>query len=99
MMNALRLRLAQLLAPAGVDVHDPDETACPPEVAVLKAAEAYYLWPDPSGGVHLDVTEVARDAEAVGWIERTTDVDGNVVGFELTGAGRAALRQLDVSSR
>ena len=89
----LRLRLAQLLAPPGADVHDPDETACPSELAVLESVEAYDLWPDPDNRVRLDVTDTARYAEQVGWIRLTSDHEKNLV-FQLTDAGEVALRRL-----
>jgi hypothetical protein len=91
-IKALRLRLAQAVAPLGADVHDPDDSACPGERTVLEAAEAYDLFPEDSR-ILADVTDTARYAEDVGWVEKTTDYDGNEL-YQLTEAGAAALGRL-----
>lgn len=94
----LRLRLAQAIAPAGADVHDPDETACPQDLPVLAAVEAYELYPDPDDRVRLDVTGTVRDAEWAGWISLVRDHDDCPV-YALTGAGAATLARLRPASR
>jgi hypothetical protein len=89
----LRLRIARLAAPAGADVHDPDATACASELVVLDAAEAWDLHLDPGGRVVADVTKVAEDAVAAGWIEQTTDYKGSPL-YQLTAAGSAQQARL-----
>ncbi len=89
MLKNFRLKLAWLLAPAGADVHDPDETPCPEDMMILVGAEMYTLYPDDAGRVVLDVTEYAEHAEHTGWITRINDNDVEL--FELTAAGRSQM--------
>ncbi len=91
-MNALRLRLARAIAPMGADVHNPDETACPSDRAVLEAAEDWALSLD-GARVEADVTDAARYCEEVGWIEKVTDPEGNEM-YRLTDAGAVALARV-----
>jgi hypothetical protein len=88
-----RLRLAQLVAPAGADVHDPDETGCPSDRVVLEAAAAWDLSPDKDGRVRLDVTDVADEMLELGWIALTTDHEDCAI-YELMGPGRAELARM-----
>lgn len=92
-----RLRLAQYVAPLGADVHNPDESACPNDRAVLEAAEAWDLSPDVDGRVRLDITDVVEDMAAAGWISLTSDHDDNPI-YQIQSAGKRALRAVDVLS-
>lgn len=89
-MTDLRLWLAQFIAPPGADIHDPDETACPAERAVLEAAEQFTLYSDDAGRVGLDVTDTVRFAVESGWLRLNTDPDGNRA-YQLTELGESVL--------
>ena len=52
-----RLWLAHLIAPAGADVHDPDETTCPWSKRLLEAV----FWRELESGSYLDVIDELAD--------------------------------------
>lgn len=60
-----RLWLAGRIAPAGADVHDPDETACPWMQAILEEACWSGLRFDERDQFWMNVTDVVQEAH--GW--------------------------------
>jgi len=88
-VRAWRLRLAQLVAPAGADVHDPDQSACPHDEALLEAAQFGQLRRDPDGRFMIDMSDLARDLVDGAWFQAAAD--GR---YELTRAGQEQLARL-----
>jgi hypothetical protein len=84
-----RLRLAALIAPAGADVHDPDDTECPDMTDFLESVLWGHIERHRSGGVWADNTAIAEDAEELGLIEKADQ--GNQPPYRLTAAGERAL--------
>ena len=84
----IRLWLAQRIAPAGADVHDPDDTVCPSLQALLSAILYHQLTYADDEMWLLDVSADLYDLEARGLVE----------GFKgdwcLTGDGEIALARL-----
>jgi hypothetical protein len=87
-LRRARLWLAVLLAPAGVDGHDPDDTECPGMQALLEAA----LWGElrhDGTCVWVPAAVAVADAVAAGLLrERKT---AGKVNFRLTAAGELEL--------
>lgn len=81
-----RLRLAQLAAPAGADVHDPDDTVCPQAQALLEAVLYHDIEINRHGGAWMRVTEDLHDLAADGLIEPAQDGD-----YRLTEQGEREL--------
>lgn len=93
-IRAFRLRLAQAVAPAGADVHDPDETACPHAQEILEAAQFGRLHPDPTDPTRwlIDLTGGVHDLASARWIV----LRGGEQGFqgEITREGQEQLARL-----
>ncbi len=87
-IRRLRLWLAQLVAPAGSDVHDPDDTLCPGNQELLEAALYGDLRRGPDGGVLLDVTTAVDDLVDFEMLTNTPD------GYRLTELGERELARL-----
>lgn len=90
-MRDLRLRLAQWIAPPGVDVHDPDKTPCPQDRAILEAADAWMLYRCVDGEAHINVTDAVRAAVEDGLL-RPTDAPDRHVFYGLTDEGYRLVR-------
>lgn len=90
-----RLWLAQTIAPAGVDVHDPDDTLCPEYQGILEAALKCELRAYTAAGddlVLFDITETVAELAGLHIIKRlSTSYDAR---YQLTAAGEKELARL-----
>ncbi len=87
-ITRLRLWLAQLVAPAGAEVHDPDDTLCSGSQELLEAALYGDFRRGPDGGVLFDVTVAVDDLVDFGALVNTD------TGYELTESGKRELARL-----
>lgn len=88
-IRAWLLRLAQLVAPAGTDVHDPDDTACPHDLPILEAAQFGELRRDAGDRFMVNLTDLVQDMLSGDWFEPTQYGD-----YALTVAGQRQLARL-----
>jgi hypothetical protein len=87
-INKLRLWLAQRVAPAGADVHDPDDTCCPRDRGVLEAVMYGWVRKEANDTTWMDATDLVDDAIAADLVvERHGD-------FTLTPHGERELARL-----
>jgi len=68
-----RLRLAQLIAPPGADVHNPDDTCCPRDRDLLEAICFGWLRQGDRSTMWMDVTIALDEACAGGLVNRGKD--------------------------
>ncbi len=97
MVLRCRMRLARLVAPAGAEVHDPNETSCPHDQVVLEAALDGDLRPDDRERYMIDMGYEVADVADAGWIERHPDDPSK--GYQLSPAGEQELARLWGSGR